>query len=194
MVSTYRVLRYEDMATNIYDTTKRIFKFFRLQYSAQVRNFLRSHTTVDVGGLYSTRRHSKTTPFHWTQDFKDNFQEVSNIQFHCKTAMKLWGYRMATNSSHMLSFHPFGKPPWKSMKWPLRMNNRAQATNMTSVLASTRKQNEIHLSHFDFVDWTNKFIFLIMISNNLTFIAALRSVSILADCPNPFKFVKAVTF
>ncbi|GLH08875.1 Uncharacterized protein GBIM_14026 [Gryllus bimaculatus] len=43
-----------------------------------VQQFLDTHTKVDVGGVSSTYRNSKSAPFHWRQDL--SHQEVRNIQ------------------------------------------------------------------------------------------------------------------
>jgi hypothetical protein len=103
---------------NINSAAKKLFNFFRLEYHPEVKAFLDNHTQVDIEGLYSVTRNSKTTPFHWRTDYENNFLEVQTIQSQCSNAMSLWGYKMANNKSHMLSFHPVGPPPWTEMLVP----------------------------------------------------------------------------
>lgn len=59
---------------------------------------------VNVGGVSSTYRDSKSAPFHWRQDL--SFSEVRAIQDACGPAMKYWGYVKAENASHQLVFNP----------------------------------------------------------------------------------------
>ena len=103
---------------NINSGAEKLLKFFRLQFHPAVQSFIENHTQVDVEGLYSVTRNSKTTPFHWRSDFENNYGEVQTIQSQCTTAMSLWGYKMANNKSHMLTFHPVGPPPWQEMILP----------------------------------------------------------------------------
>lgn len=103
------------MSLSPYDSMQKIFKFFRLQYHPQVDKFLSSHTVENVGGVSSTFRDSKTTPFHWRNDFVGNFSLVTNIQHSCKAAMKLWGYNDVSDEDKLLIFNPLKKPPWPEM-------------------------------------------------------------------------------
>lgn len=74
-----------------------------------------SHTTENVGGVSSTFRDSKTTPFHWRNDFVGNFSLVTNIQNTCDAAMKLWGYSTVDDAAQLLTFNPLKRPPWPEM-------------------------------------------------------------------------------
>jgi hypothetical protein len=57
------------------------------------------------GGVSSTFRDSKQAPFHWAKDL--TFNEVKYIQDSCKEALKLWGYKEASNASELLhNFNP----------------------------------------------------------------------------------------
>jgi len=82
-----------------------------------VKKFVSNHTKENDLDPYTTRRNSKTTPFHWARDFKEKYEEVREIQFACNTVMSLWGYKMANNASHMLTFNPLGEPPWPEMRF-----------------------------------------------------------------------------
>lgn len=88
-----RALRYEDISMNPYSAVKKLFNFFGLEYHPQVVRFLDTHTTHTAGKPSSVYRNSKTTPFHWREDFFNNFDEVKKIQFDCEKAMDLWRYR-----------------------------------------------------------------------------------------------------
>ncbi|ENN82166.1 hypothetical protein YQE_01457, partial [Dendroctonus ponderosae] len=44
------------------------------RHSKSVRSFLDSHTTINVGGVSSTYRHSKSVPFRWKNDL--NYTEI----------------------------------------------------------------------------------------------------------------------
>jgi len=108
-------MRYEDLSLNSEQAVKKIFKFFHLEYHPQVQTFLETHTTRNSSGVSSTFRDSKVVPFHWREDFANDFSTVEKIQSTCAKAMKLWGYVPATNVSHMLKFSPMVSPPWPEM-------------------------------------------------------------------------------
>ncbi|ODM97584.1 Carbohydrate sulfotransferase 4 [Orchesella cincta] len=108
-------IRYEDMSLSPYESMQKIFKFFRLQYHPRVEKFLSSHTVANAGGVSSTFRDSKTTPFHWRNDFVGNFSLVTDIQGSCEAAMKLWGYESVEDEDELLTFNPLRKPPWPEM-------------------------------------------------------------------------------
>ncbi|XP_047103034.1 carbohydrate sulfotransferase 5-like isoform X2 [Schistocerca piceifrons] len=100
----FRVVRYEDLSVTPYRSVKELFQFFGLDFHPNVQKFLDTHTKVDVGGVSSTYRNSKSAPFHWRQDL--SFLEVRAIQRHCKQAMDSWGYVEAFNSTHQREFNP----------------------------------------------------------------------------------------
>ncbi|XP_017763132.1 PREDICTED: carbohydrate sulfotransferase 4-like isoform X1 [Eufriesea mexicana] len=101
---TFRVVRYEDLSVDPYKHVKELYNFYGLDFHANVKKFLDTHTKNDVGGVSSTFRNSKVAPFHWRTDL--DFEEVDEIQRVCATAMRLWGYVMASNSSHQKDFDP----------------------------------------------------------------------------------------
>ncbi|XP_066156581.1 carbohydrate sulfotransferase 4-like [Euwallacea fornicatus] len=101
--SKFRAIRYEDLSLSPYQLTQDIFKFIGLPLHPQVKDFLASHTIVDVGGVSSTYRDSKNAPFHWKTDL--NYTEVQVIEDTCREAMKLWGY-VRTESSNLKDFFP----------------------------------------------------------------------------------------
>uniref|UniRef100_A0A182MNT2 Sulfotransferase domain-containing protein n=1 Tax=Anopheles culicifacies TaxID=139723 RepID=A0A182MNT2_9DIPT len=95
----FRVVRYEDLSLNPYKMTKEILQFYGLPYNVEVEAFLDTHTKQDIGGVSSTYRDSKSTPFHWMK--KLPFYEVKTIQDSCRGAMKSWGYRIATSEREL---------------------------------------------------------------------------------------------
>ncbi|XP_071873565.1 carbohydrate sulfotransferase 4 isoform X2 [Bombus fervidus] len=101
---TFRVVRYEDLSVDPYRHVKELYNFYGLDFHVNVKKFLDTHTKNDVGGVSSTFRNSKVAPFHWRTDL--DFEEVDEIQKVCAAAMRLWGYVMASNSSHQKDFDP----------------------------------------------------------------------------------------
>ncbi|XP_012342738.1 carbohydrate sulfotransferase 4 isoform X2 [Apis florea] len=101
---TFRVVRYEDLSVDPYKHVKELYNFYGLDFHINVKKFLDTHTKNDVGGVSSTFRNSKVAPFHWRTDL--DFEEVDEIQRVCAPAMRLWGYVMASNSSHQKDFDP----------------------------------------------------------------------------------------
>ncbi|KAK9299558.1 hypothetical protein QLX08_007463 [Tetragonisca angustula] len=101
---TFRVIRYEDLSVDPYRHVRELYNFYGLDFHVNVKKFLDTHTKNDVGGVSSTFRNSKVAPFHWRTDL--DFEEVDEIQRVCAAAMRLWGYVMASNSSHQKDFDP----------------------------------------------------------------------------------------
>lgn len=87
--------------------TRELFDFFHLTYHSSVQRFLDTHTKTSIGGVSSTFRDSKTAPIHWQKDL--SWPEVDKIQKVCKKALKLWGYEIAKNETHLHTFMPVGK-------------------------------------------------------------------------------------
>lgn len=44
-----RVVRYEDLCLKPPEVTKEVFKFFKLEYTSRVEDFLESHTKINRG-------------------------------------------------------------------------------------------------------------------------------------------------
>ncbi|XP_017834912.1 carbohydrate sulfotransferase 4 [Drosophila busckii] len=109
----FRTLRYEDLSLNPYDMTQEILQFYGLPFDSAVEEFLDSHTKVNMGGVSSTYRDSRSAPFHWKQDLKP--EEIKQIQDVCVEAMDLWGYRRMGNLSSFANlqqnFDPIVLPP-----------------------------------------------------------------------------------
>ncbi|XP_011685124.1 PREDICTED: carbohydrate sulfotransferase 4-like isoform X1 [Wasmannia auropunctata] len=101
---SFRVVRYEDLSVDPYKHVRELYNFYGLDFHVNVKRFLDTHTKNDVGGVSSTFRNSKVAPFHWRADL--DFEEVREIQRACATAMRLWGYVMALNSTHQKDFDP----------------------------------------------------------------------------------------
>lgn len=99
-----RVVRYEDLSVDPFTYARSLYKFYGLDFHANVEKYLETHTKNDVGGVWSTYRNSKAAPFHWRTDL--DFEEVEEIQSACARAMKLWGYVLATNATHQKDFDP----------------------------------------------------------------------------------------
>lgn len=114
----FRAVRYEDLSLEPYKQTQEILEFYGLPFDPMVEDFLDSHTHLDIGGVSSTFRDSKSAPFHWIRDL--TYYEIENIQNSCKKAMELWGYKQADEKSiaqksfnPMLAF-PFAAPTTNS--------------------------------------------------------------------------------
>jgi hypothetical protein len=75
VLSFRRAIRYEDLSLNPYDMSQDLLQFYGFTFDDNVQNFLDSHTKVNIGGVSSTFRDSKSAPFHWTKDLR--FEEVS---------------------------------------------------------------------------------------------------------------------
>lgn len=86
----FKVIRYEDLSLNPYNTTDDILKFYGLPFHRRVKEFLDSHTRKNIGNLMSTFRDSKRTAFRWMH--KLSFSDIQRIQTNCAEAMSLWGY------------------------------------------------------------------------------------------------------
>ncbi|XKL67502.1 hypothetical protein PGB90_002993 [Kerria lacca] len=100
----FRVIRYEDLSLDPYEHVEKLLHFFGFQLHPNIIKFLDTHTKVNYGGVSSTYRDSKSTPFHWRNDL--TFDEVVKMQRACKSAMKLWGYVRAYNETHQKYFKP----------------------------------------------------------------------------------------
>ncbi|XP_035706126.1 uncharacterized protein LOC110846888 isoform X2 [Folsomia candida] len=117
--SRKKMVRYEDISMNPFSGMKRVLNFFRLKYHPHVDAYIRTHTTNTMGGVSSTFRHSKSTPFQWIKYFADgnNTEELEHVEEQCGKAMQLWGYapldldtsNNATESMILL------KAPWPEM-------------------------------------------------------------------------------
>ncbi|KAM7353376.1 carbohydrate sulfotransferase 4 [Cochliomyia hominivorax] len=106
----FRTLRYEDLSLDPYDMAQEILQFYGLPFDPLVEEFLDTHTKVNIGGVSSTYRDSKSAPFHWKQDLKP--EDIKYIQQHCTKAMELWGYRKIDNfTDYARNFDPIIMPP-----------------------------------------------------------------------------------
>ena len=47
-----------------------VLQFYGLPFDPLVEEFLDTHTKVNIGGVSSTYRDSKSAPFHWKQDLR----------------------------------------------------------------------------------------------------------------------------
>jgi len=81
-------MRYEAISLHAETAMKKIFKFSRLQYHGQVKEFLETHTKGETRESFIAKD-SKSVPFHWKKDFEKNFTFVQNIQSKCAKAMQL---------------------------------------------------------------------------------------------------------
>ncbi|TMW54403.1 hypothetical protein DOY81_000506 [Sarcophaga bullata] len=105
-----RTLRYEDLSLEPYDMAQEVLQFYGLPFDPLVEEFLDTHTKVNIGGVSSTYRDSKSAPFHWKQDLRT--EDIKYIQDHCTKAMELWGYRKIENfTDYARNFDPIIMPP-----------------------------------------------------------------------------------
>lgn len=108
----FKAIRYEDISLDPFKITKEILNFYGLPFDADVEEFLDSHTRINVGGVSSTFRDSKTAPFHWMRDL--SWYEINQIQKHCTKAMSVWGYRRADSEDTLAGtiFNPLLQFPF----------------------------------------------------------------------------------
>ncbi|CAH1634967.1 unnamed protein product [Spodoptera littoralis] len=100
------VIRFEDLALKPDVTTQQILDFMRVDGRKAFDEFLKSHTNMEVAGVHSTFKVTRNIPFKWKYTLDYNY--VEDLQIACKEAMRLWGYKMAYNETHMMSndFNP----------------------------------------------------------------------------------------
>ncbi|XP_063588383.1 carbohydrate sulfotransferase 4-like [Penaeus indicus] len=103
---SFRAVRYEDVSFNVFNKTKELLDFFRLDFHPNIQKFLHTHTSRNKGGVSSTFRDSKAAPVHWQKDL--SWEEVQRIQGVCGKALQLWGYEIAQSEEHLRSFMPVG--------------------------------------------------------------------------------------
>ncbi|XP_060524000.1 carbohydrate sulfotransferase 5-like [Cylas formicarius] len=99
----FRTLRYEDLSLSPYKVVQDLFDWIGINVHPEIKEFLDTHTTVNVGGVSSTYRDSKNVPFHWKNDL--NYTEIQSIEATCEEAMKLWGY-VKTKGPKLRDFNP----------------------------------------------------------------------------------------
>lgn len=100
--TSFRVIRYEDLALNPLKSSQALFDFFGLPFHKNVENFIATHTqTPKPKNTYwsSTIRNSTETVFKWTERL--SFETVEKIQNDCHGAMKLWGYKLAKSEDEL---------------------------------------------------------------------------------------------
>ncbi|KAF9408164.1 hypothetical protein HW555_012058 [Spodoptera exigua] len=100
------VVRFEDLALKPDTTTQKILDFMRVDGRKAFDEFLQSHTNMEVAGVHSTFKVTRNIPFKWKYTLDYNY--VKDLQIACKEAMRLWGYKMVYNETHMMSneFNP----------------------------------------------------------------------------------------
>ncbi|CAH0668649.1 unnamed protein product [Spodoptera exigua] len=100
------VVRFEDLALKPDITTQKILDFMRVDGRKAFDEFLQSHTNMEVAGVHSTFKVTRNIPFKWKYTLDYNY--VKDLQIACKEAMRLWGYKMVYNETHMMSneFNP----------------------------------------------------------------------------------------
>ncbi|KAH9632145.1 hypothetical protein HF086_006579 [Spodoptera exigua] len=100
------VVRFEDLALKPDITTQKILDFMRVDGRKAFDEFLESHTNMEVAGVHSTFKVTRNIPFKWKYTLDYNY--VNDLQIACKEAMRLWGYKMVYNETHMMSneFNP----------------------------------------------------------------------------------------
>ncbi|KAH6923100.1 hypothetical protein HPB50_021536 [Hyalomma asiaticum] len=92
-------VRYEDIAKSADKESKALFDALGLEFSAGVKDFLRTHTVANDTKLlrnpYSTVRHSSINVLKWTKKLKWN--RVKEIQNACAPVLKRLGYKVFPN-------------------------------------------------------------------------------------------------
>ena len=68
--------------------TQDVLQFYGLPFDPSVEEFLDSHTKLDIGGVSSTFRDSKSAPFHWIKDL--SFDEVRSNPFFFYFLFKIY--------------------------------------------------------------------------------------------------------
>lgn len=101
---SFSVVRYEDFSVKASEHAKKVLEFFDLAMNPKTKKFLKSHTNASRGGVSSTFRDSKTTPFKWRS--KLTWDEIKNIQSECKEALELWGYRIYGSQEEVMKHLP----------------------------------------------------------------------------------------
>lgn len=91
----FKVLRYEDLAIDLFNKTGDIFRFFGLPFHQNVQLFLETHTKFRNGDNFSTFRNTTSTPFNWMT--KMNIENIRNIERVCESALDVWGYKVPTS-------------------------------------------------------------------------------------------------
>lgn len=66
-----------------------LLQFYGLPFDPMVEDFLDTHTKVNIGGVSSTYRDSKSAPFHWKHDLKpEDVSEMKKIYtVSCETGL-----------------------------------------------------------------------------------------------------------
>ena len=114
-----RILRYEEFAVDIWNQTNLLHNFLGIPLSFESREYLLNHTKPEMFSgikqeVWNTYRDPKKVPFHWVE--KLSFDQISKIQNHCQTAMKLWGYKMASYQD-LLNKHWNPLTDWQITTW-----------------------------------------------------------------------------
>ena len=86
------VTRFEDLAQNPMQESERLFNALGLQYTDNVKKFLRAHTEVSkkISGPYSTRRNSSAVISQWKTQLSR--KEIMDLQEHCEYVLHNAGY------------------------------------------------------------------------------------------------------
>ena len=72
------MIRFEELALQPNATADRILDFLKTQRRQAFDDFLQTHTSVEVAGLYSSSRVSRNIPYKWKTAVDFNF--VNDVQ------------------------------------------------------------------------------------------------------------------
>lgn len=90
------VVRYEDLALNPLNESKRLFKQLRLDFSERVELFVKSHTNANesskINNNFSTYRNSSAPVLKWKKKLRK--EEITAIQESCNYTLKHAGYEL----------------------------------------------------------------------------------------------------
>ena len=89
---TITLVRYEDLATNPMEESKRLYAELGLHYTKHVQSFVKTHTTdaSETENRFSTYRNSTAAASRWKT--KLSSQEIAKIQKSCTYTLKHAGY------------------------------------------------------------------------------------------------------
>ena len=101
-----KLVRYEDLAQDPYGKSKEILEFAGLSLHAKVQSYLDDHLNSDEDVPWSTRHDPRKVVRKWLKIMP--WQFVAKCQFHCRTIMKILGYRIFTSQSDFSSGNAVG--------------------------------------------------------------------------------------
>ena len=101
------MVRFEDMSLKPNEYANEIFNFLNLPNNPKSKAFIQSHTNLNTTNSiqthgnkhFSTAKESQSIPFQWR--LKLTWEDIQNIQEHCKEALEMWGYFIFSNQEEL---------------------------------------------------------------------------------------------